>query len=183
VNGVEAPDIAEPLVGWRYWRIDRRGLLTSLGAGRQVWTPGEALRARCRRARLDPFDERWRLVDGFSWMPHGAPDESCVCGIYAARDLDTLRSQRLFGLRYMAAGEVSLWGKVIPGEHGYRAELAYPRSIRLIASSPRRDRRARDALEAYEVPLELVARADVAFSPRLALARAGARVLGPRPLR
>jgi hypothetical protein len=173
------PDAVEPIVGWRYWRIEAHGRLTSLGAGRQEWRPGEALRARCRHERLDPHDERWRLVDGGAWMPHAAPHEECVCGVYAARDLRTLRSQRLFGLRVMAAGEVSLWGKVIPGRLGYRAEFAYPKSI--LALRPLRDERIVMGLEGYGVPVRFVSRREISFSPVLALSRMLQRVVGPPP--
>jgi hypothetical protein len=170
------PDAIEPLVGWRYWRLDRAGRLTSLGAGRQLWEPGRALRARCRHERIDPFDERWRLVDGFAYRPHRAPGEDCVCGIHAARDLASLRSQRLFGLRYDAAGEVSVWGKVIPGELACRAELAYPKSIYVIRSRHADDERTVAALSAYGVAVDLVSHRDVCFSLALALRRQLGRV-------
>lgn len=160
------PDAVGPVVGWRYWRITNDGRLASLGGGREVWIPGQPFRARCRHARLDPFDERWRLVDGGAWTPHGAPEERCTCGLYAARDLTALRSRHLLGLRFMAAGEVSLWGKVIPARLGYRAELAYPRSIFIIRGHGDYHR---ERLGAYGAPVEVVSRRDVGFSVRLAL--------------
>lgn len=162
-----APDAVEPIIGWRYWRVADDGRLASLGGGRDRWLPGQPFRARCRHARIDPFDERWRLVDGCAWSPHGAPDERCSCGVYAARSLAALRSRYLFGLRFMAVGEVSLWGKVIPGRLGYRAELGYPRSIYVIRGPGERHRAG---LGAYGVPVEAMTRAEVSFSPRLALA-------------
>jgi hypothetical protein len=180
VTAVRAPDLVAPVVGWRYWRVAPDGRLTSLGAGRQDWPPGRALRARCRRARLDHLDARWGLVDGFGWAPHTAPGESCSCGIYAARDLAALRTQRLFGLRYHAAGEVALWGTIVPGELGFRAEFAYPKSIKLIRSSRGRDAPTVRRLQAYGVPVELVARGEVGYSVGLALTRVTQRVVGGR---
>jgi hypothetical protein len=61
---------------------------------------------------------------------HQAPLESCCCGIHAAKDLETLRAFLSSG---PIVGEVYLWGKVIPGENGYRAQYAYPKSLRLVA--------------------------------------------------
>jgi hypothetical protein len=57
-----------------------------------------------------------------------APEEACACGIYALRSRQRLLSSSYFGLDG-AVGSVYLWGKVIPGEDGYRAEYAYPREL------------------------------------------------------
>jgi hypothetical protein len=56
----------------------------------------------------------------------------------------------------MVVGEVALWGKIICGDHGYRAEYAYPRRLRVI----RRIADDRDpdleALSVYGVPVDVV---------------------------
>jgi len=123
VNGPGArqlgiPDAIEPLVGWRYWRADE-GWLCSLNKFK-TWPAGRPLRAQCSLA-----------------MDHGPlPGERCGCGIYAAIDLPTLKElvQPDLGSP-LVVGEVSLWGKVIPAELGFRAELAYPRRLWVVSDS------------------------------------------------
>lgn len=173
------PDSIIPVVAWRYWRMGTGdGLLRSL-TGRQVqWEPGQALRARCRFDDIDRSDWRYRLVSGFSQDPHPAPAEGCTCGLYAARSLEHLRGQMLFGLNRTVVGQVSLWGKVIPGQQGYRAEFAYPERLCVFEGAVSRDPNVLGHLSAYGVPVEIVADRQGVFSPLLALARA-VRSLAP----
>jgi hypothetical protein len=112
------PDGIEPLVGWRYWRADE-GWLCSLNKFK-TWPAGRPLRAQCTLA-----------------MDHGPlPGERCGCGIYAAIDLPTLKELVQPDLESpLVVGEVSLWGKVIPAELGFRAELAYPRRVWVVNDS------------------------------------------------
>ena len=115
---VGIPDGIEPLVGWRYWRADE-GWLCSLNKFK-TWPTGRPLRAQCTFA-----------------MDHGPlPGEQCGCGIYAAIDLSTLKELVQPDLESpLVVGEVSLWGKVIPAELGFRAELAYPRRLWVVNDS------------------------------------------------
>jgi hypothetical protein len=177
------PDGVEPIVAWRYWRWDAKsGLLKSIARDRTAWLPNVPFSARCRHERLDHTDARWRLVDGSLWKPHGSPAEECRCGIYGARDLRALRSQLLFGLNFNVAGEVSLWGKVISGVKGYRAEFAYPRRLFVLHRTEGRRRRAMAALAEYGVPVDGMGYEHVGFSPGIALVdaikRAAAKVAG-----
>ena len=112
------PDGIEPLVGWRYWRADE-GWLCSLNKFK-TWPAGRPLRAECALA-----------------MDHGPlPGERCGCGVYAAIDLPTLKELVQPDLESpLVVGEVSLWGKVIPAELGFRAELAYPRRLWVVSDS------------------------------------------------
>ncbi len=112
------PDGIEPLVGWRYWRADE-GWLCSLNKFK-TWPAGRPLRAQCTLG-----------------MDHGPlPGEQCGCGIYAAIDLPTLKELVQPDLESpLVVGEVSLWGKVIPAELGFRAELAYPRRLWVVSDS------------------------------------------------
>ncbi len=160
-------------MAWRYWRLGvGDGRLRSLTGRHQPWAPGQALQARCRFDDVDRSDWRYRLVSGFSTEPHPAPAEGCTCGLYAARTLEDLRGQMLFGLSRMVVGQVSLWGKVVPGQHGYRAEFAYPHRLCVFDGSVRRDAGVLDALSAYGVPVEVVGDRQGAFSPVRAVARA-----------
>jgi hypothetical protein len=134
MDAVRAPDLAEPIVGWRYWRLDRgHRRLSSLTGHTQEWPPNRAFTAICRYARRDPSDFRYRYAGGGEPSHHDAPAEGCTCGVHAARDLKNLRARMLFGLGLMVVGEVSLWGKVIPGTRGVPVEVV---AYREVAASP-----------------------------------------------
>jgi hypothetical protein len=164
------PDGVEPIVAWRYWRVDdKTGRLRSLARDRTEWLPNVPFTARCRYERLDHTDARWRLVDGSLWKPHESPGEECRCGIYGARDLRALRSHPLFGFRFTVAGEVLLWGKVIRGELGYRAQYAYPRRLFVVLRSRERRAKAVESLSIYGVPVEGMHYEDFSFSPTIAV--------------
>jgi hypothetical protein len=115
---VGIPDGIEPVAGWRYWRADE-GWLCSLNKFK-TWPAGAPLRAQC------PFA-----------MDHGPlPGEECGCGIYAAIDRETLKELVEPNLDSpLVVGEVALWGRVIPAELGFRAELAYPRHLWVVGDS------------------------------------------------
>lgn len=112
------PDAIEPIRAWRAYRMNEAGNLESLVHLGEI-LPGEAAHAVCgaRGRYAPPYD-------------HEAPAEHCTCGIYAARDLPTLDR-----MGYTAAGhrkviaEVSLWGRIVPAEMGYRAQFCYPHRI------------------------------------------------------
>ena len=151
------PDAIEPLVGWRYWRFDfERGRLLSLAGPHAEWRPGQALQAGCRFRSIDPTDRRFQLVTGYATRPHASPGEGCTCGIYAAKDLTQLRRHALFGLGRMVVGEVSLWGTVIPGRRGYRAEYGYPSRLFVSDRTATRHPAVLGGLEAYGVTVEVV---------------------------
>jgi hypothetical protein len=131
----------------------------------ELWEPGQAAAARCRRT-----------LAALPWgrIPlHEPPNYDCWCGIHAVstpdRALAYLHSavdssprevQRVFGT-------VSLWGRVVESERGWRATHAYP--SRIVVPSRRLQRAAAAALwpyrlsprdvarelEAYGVPVEL----------------------------
>ncbi|MEJ8277667.1 hypothetical protein [Pseudonocardia spirodelae] len=104
-----APDVAGVVVGWRCWRVDDTAaapLLRSPVHVRTAWPAGGALTARCEL------------------RGHPAPDPSCTCGVYAARE-----PGRVGGAGFgpgTVLGCVALWGTVVEGEHGWRAGAAAP---------------------------------------------------------
>jgi hypothetical protein len=127
------PDFVEPLLGWRAWRI---------------WTPlsGSDLCPDFSSVILHtPWTPRERFSAEHSFdlgvNCRGLLDPCCSCGIYAFRDpleafvyLMKIRD-RLLGMSVeVALGTVSLWGRVIECELGYKAQYAYPRHIYLPAS-------------------------------------------------
>ncbi|HEX5411782.1 MAG TPA: hypothetical protein VFZ27_07955 [Terriglobia bacterium] len=133
--GVEGiPDFVEPLLGWRAWR---------------VWTPPSRDSNSCPAFSSVILDTPWTPRKRFS-AEHsldlgarcrGFLDPGCSCGIYAFKDpleafvyLLTVRDRLLSMAVEIALGTVSLWGKVVECELGYRAQYAYPRHLYLPAS-------------------------------------------------
>lgn len=133
------PDGIEPITGWRYWRADEGWLCSLLKF--KTWPPGRALRAQCVLSE-----------------DHGPlPGESCGCGIYAAVNLPTLKELLQPNLDSpLVVGEVALWGRVIPAELGFRAELAYPRRLWVVRESlsPQAEDTTNLLAETYRVPVE-----------------------------
>jgi hypothetical protein len=123
---VETADAA--IVGWRTWDLSLDEVagprLHPVGSGVDVWVPRQPLRARCAVA---PF-----LV--FFRPPHEAPDPGCRCGIYAARSVEAFERPRPAWPPPPVVGTVSLWGRVVEHERGWRAAFAYPDRLRLVCA-------------------------------------------------
>lgn len=79
---------------------------------------------------------------------HPAPAEGCSCGIYAVNNQALVPSYVSDPYAHVW-GAVKLWGRIIPGEKGWRAEKAYP--DRLYTASED----VLLALEGYGVPVSL----------------------------
>jgi hypothetical protein len=111
---VSAPDAIEPIVGRRCWGLaEVRGeLLLCSGHGRTVWPGGERFAAACSRA-------------------HTPPGASCSCGVYALSTSEPWPYFDYDGPGYAVWGEVLLWGTVVRGTAGYRAQFAYPWALHL----------------------------------------------------
>lgn len=134
-------------MGWRYWQLvpDRR-VLCSVAQRRFLWLPGQALRASC-------------VAGG-----HVSPAEDCNCGIYAARDLATLRTTRMcLGPEALVVGEVALWGTVVSDGASRRGEYAYPKTLMLVGETVPEEStpEVMDALGAYGVPVTTASLHDV----------------------
>ncbi len=134
----------DAVVGWRYWQV-RAGRLRSVTQRHIEWKPGQVLSARCYGAG------------------HRAPDEGCECGVYGARDLETLRQHGLcLAPEALAVGRVALWGRVVDDVSGWRTEFGLPLALAvvpdLVAGSELDAMIA--ALGAYGVPVDTMALAD-----------------------
>ena len=128
----QAPDLIEPIVGYRGWgyRTSDRGVdLFAIGR----MPDGHFAKSDWEGARNSWVTASCRYV---LEPTHVAPDEDCTCGYYATRSADDVA---MFGiashpraaddLEHRGAsgtvlGRVLLAGKVIEHEFGYRAERA-----------------------------------------------------------
>jgi len=163
---VAAPDYPAPILGWRGWFVVEAGGALRLCSivYHTLWPPRQELVASCRSGehRLKP-----ELPAG-----HSAPEADCRCGIYACESaaaatpfLNGSRTPARQTLGFVL-GRVSLWGKVVECQRGWRGERAYPASIYvprlsaegrlLLARSPGPETVAL-ALRSYGVPVESVA--------------------------
>jgi hypothetical protein len=130
------PDFVLPLIGWRAWKIwapltgsDSCPVFSSVILD-TPWTPRRKFSAE------HSFDLGAKC--------HGLLELDCSCGVYAFKDpleafvyLMKVRD-RLLGMSVeVALGTVSLWGRVIECELGYKAQYAYPCHIYLPASFAR----------------------------------------------
>lgn len=113
----------EPLVGWRVWLLveSEDGVRLSSVVYRELWPVQEPMVNRCVESRCL----------GATW-----PDLSHSCGVHAFKE----RSLALeFPAHWEAVrlpmgaypdsyvlGQVSMWGRVVEHEAGYRAQYAYP---------------------------------------------------------
>jgi hypothetical protein len=126
----------EPIVGWRLWHVRRHEdayRLESFTWHHVSWPARRRFEARC-------------AIHG-----EAAPAPSHECGIYAFRTRELAEDllRRYTGVRQhygwpdhelpplrrgcpLALGRVSLWGRVLARESGFRAQYAYPYELFLI---------------------------------------------------
>ena len=114
----------EPILAWRSWRL-------------RIDPETEAVVPMLESCVYgDPWPER----EPFSaYCPeHELPHPSCGCGIHAV-------TTRVAALEWagwaqsalpnpIVLGRVQLWGRVLPHTAGYRAQLAYPYELGVLAS-------------------------------------------------
>jgi len=135
---MRVPDYISPIVACRVWRWDTTGLKSLNG---KPWSPRQPLAAKCGAGNAH---------DG-----HDAPQANCTCGVYAAKNLEHLRQLGYEGRGIR--GEVHLWGAVVEHELGWRAQLAYPKSLvlppELIPSDTREMESRLGALAAYDIDI------------------------------
>ena len=159
MSGLVVPDrIGEPIRAFRMWRLSanrksprryqaavpnkRFGSLLPMNEIDEVWPGGAQLVARC-----------WAVDEDGEYRRHEAPDPRCRCGAYGLKELDwveepllhvlagalkkyadwfTPRRSRHLEERWFVVGSVLLWGTVVEGRYGYRAQHAYPEQLWLL---------------------------------------------------
>jgi hypothetical protein len=117
----------EPIVGWRVWKV-AQGCLYSMVFG-TLWPERVRLEARCGLGG--------RSSPGGLRGVHDAPSRDCDCGIYALKSqADALfLAQQMATPSVAAVGRVSLWGRVVETERGYRAQYAYIYDLMLLGGT------------------------------------------------
>lgn len=78
---------------------------------------------------------------------HEAPDPQCYCGVWALKEEYVAEA---VGYEYAVWGEVYLWGRVLEGTKGYRAQYAYPKHLK--CADPKL---AAELRSLYGVPVEV----------------------------
>ena len=142
----------EALMGWRLWQVRPHAdghRLESFTAHHVTWPAGRRLEARCAVHGAD------------------APAREHECGIYGFRTRELAEDllRRYVGIRQrygrddelpppprparpIALGCVSLWGRILEREHGFRAQYAYPYEVILLGGD---DAIARELRRLYTV--------------------------------
>lgn len=122
----------ETLVGWRCWRVlpfqrldgSRTFRLCAVGTRGtpKLWEPRQAMVAAC-----SAYDSN-----------HEAPWPDHECGVWAVKRSENAHRRMVAWMQTQggdpvgwATGQVSLWGRVIEHEGGWRAQYAYPYAITL----------------------------------------------------
>ena len=149
-----APDLVEPVVGFRRWRLLGERLSSPFVP---VQWEGRTLHARCYPANR-------RLVFGHGWLsePHEAPHPQCKCGIYAWHRPPP-RSR--IPDPDQALGAITMWGRVEVHRDGMRAEHA---RIEALVFWPEwgRDHRARLRRVCDDLGADLVPYDELRFAAR-----------------
>lgn len=134
-----APDVAEPLIGYRAWHVEGGRLLPATQTQAGPWKRG-VNSARC---------VTWRASRGGGKMAHQPPAAGCTCGLYALRSPRSGQLRRA-GLPY---GAIAAWGDVEVHHSGFRAQHACVVALALSPSLPASTRREIErAADFYGVP-------------------------------
>jgi hypothetical protein len=118
-----APDLVEPVVAFRTWRVERGELVSPYLPER--WGAG-VVEARCVRG--DP--QRFRHGDDLLATEHVSPHPACRCGIHAYLDPRSAVAGTDFR---RVLGIVVVWGVVELHPAGLRAQFA---RVRALGASP-----------------------------------------------
>lgn len=104
---------------YRFWRVENDELWNwNWLVGRIKWTPDTPPAVHTHSGVHHKGKEE------------DVPAEHCCCGYYAMKRLDWLFREVGDPLWPISVcGEVLLWGKIIEGEEGYKAQLARPSAL------------------------------------------------------
>jgi hypothetical protein len=126
-----APDLVEPVIGYRHWRIDDGALWSPFAAYR--WVRGVNV-ARCTLDAGHPE----------------LPGHACTCGLHAwYRPCPRLG----YATPDLVGGAVAMWGDIEVHPTGVRAQYATVVALVLPLSRTSKRRRLMDIADALEVDL------------------------------
>jgi hypothetical protein len=113
----------EPILAWRCWRLH-------IDPDAHVVRP---VLESCVYG--EPWPERQAFV---STCPvHELPEPGCGCGIHAVTSREAALEWAGWAQSALpnpiVLGRVQLWGRVLPHSGGYRAQLAYPYELGVLA--------------------------------------------------
>jgi len=123
------PDLVQVITAYRAWRAESvNGQVRLFALGMDVvWEPRQKVEAEC--IQWASWMMR-RLSSNEAWpREHEAPDFHCCCGIWGFKSVENLLSALGQGYKPSVIGKVSLWGRVIETENGFRAQYAYPEEL------------------------------------------------------
>ncbi len=138
-----APDLVEPVVGFRAWRL----------VGGRLMSPYIPCRWEGRTMHAACWPANRTLFKGVGWLeaPHASPHADCQCGVYAYHRPGV---QAYYGEWLWTEGAVTVWGHLEAHRDGLRAAHA---RIEALVLPPRHEAERRAAVEgvaaALEVPL------------------------------
>jgi hypothetical protein len=141
---VPMPEVdREAITAWRCWFVlPEECLLRPIYKRGLAWKPREALEAVCPD------------------QLHEVPDDRCKCGVWAASAPENLHEVKWTKATpkgvdpqpgVLVVGQVSLWGRMIEYERGWRSSHAYPKHLYVFADDPALAAALRDT---YLVPVE-----------------------------
>lgn len=111
------PDSLTPITAWRAWALTQDAgeyRLKALGQ-HSIWLPKKKIEATCAKGGTN----------------HPAPHFSCECGVWCFKTLELLLPA-LEGYTVPILGNVSIWGRIIETDKGFRAQYAYPKELWLL---------------------------------------------------
>lgn len=120
---IVVPDFTDVMVGWRAWKVvERPGFLPQLRSATKsaIWPGYEVFAAECNKHKNKPS--------------HQIPTFKCQCGVYSAKSrahLLTMGYNNYYDPdeALTVIGEVNLWGHIVEGTQGWRAQFGYPRKL------------------------------------------------------
>jgi hypothetical protein len=140
---------AEPIIGWRVWRLIPQRVAFDVDEVRRLFLAGDALAAQRTILGLPDDGAPWRLGSiagpSSSWgdgtipaaciyQQHAAPNLDCHCGFWAMEREDQLADVIASYCRgsSFAFGQVQLWGRYVRHRLGWRAQFARPYDITVV---------------------------------------------------
>ena len=145
-----APDLVNPVIGWRAWGWTDSRYLTSqiVGSGtapfgHYIWHD-KHMTAECMPTPFTPSAQR-------PSASHVAPGERCFCGLYAYHEQPSSWTEVAPG---QIRGLVKAWGEVMVHLRGFRAQYMEILAINFPAlHSAGRQYFVREVAAKYDVPL------------------------------